>query len=164
MGRSHTIVKTVVPHERNTMMSRLRSCGALAAAIGIAVVLPGAAQADPLTPHTDTFELTCGAETYEVVVAGNGLFLPAHDVNSTRMFVATGFGEGSGTVSIADTGEIIDEFTDPAISKGNATKQRHTSVSCSFTNRFEFFDEDLGEDLVVEFTGPVTGFYTPARP
>ena len=64
----------------------------------------------------------------------------------------------------ADTGEVIDEFTDPVISNGNATKEWHTSLSCSSTNRFEFFDELLDEDLVVEFTGPVTGFYTPARP
>ena len=101
-------METVVPHERKTMISRPRSCGALAAAIGVAVVLPSAAQ--------------------------------------------------------ADTGEVIDEFTDPVISKANATKEWHTCLSCSFTNRFEFFDELLDEDLVVEFTGPVTGFYTPARP
>lgn len=145
------------------MINRLRSAGVLAVAVGVASVVPGMAHADPLTPSSDTFELSCGAESYEVVIAGNGAFLPAHDVHSTRILVPTYFGETTGTVTIAGTDEVIDQFTDPPIWKGRATKGRATSVSCTYTIVFEIHDEQLDEHLVVEITGPVEGFYTPAR-
>ena len=69
-----------------------------------------------------------------------------------------------GTVTIADTGEVIDEFTDPAEAwKGTATKDRRTSASCTYATSFEFYDEELEQDLIVYFTGTVDGFSTPAR-
>ena len=36
-------------------------------------------------------------------------------------------------------------------------------MSCTYTIVFEIHDEQLDEHLVVEITGPVEGFYTPAR-
>ncbi len=67
-------------------------------------------------------------------------------------------------MTIADTGEVIDEFTDPAeVWKGNSTKDRRTSESCTYTISDEFYDEELEQDLIVYFTGTVAGFSTPAR-
>lgn len=146
------------------MSNRLRSAGVLATAMGVALVAPGVAQADPLPPGSETFELMCGGETHEVVVSGRGLFTPAHDVDSNTVFVPTSFGETDVTVTIADGGEVIDEFTDPAMWKGQATRERRTSTSCTYTIVFEFYDEELDEDLLITASGSVEGFYTPARP
>ena len=145
------------------MFKRLRSAGVLATTVGVALVIPGVASADPLTPRSNTFALMCGGETYEVVVSGNGLFTPAHDVDSNTVFIPTSFGDTHVVVSIADGGEVIDEFTDPAVWKGRATKDRRTSTSCTYTIVFEVHDEELDEHLLITVTGPVEGFYTPAR-
>ena len=146
------------------MFNRLRPAGVLATTLGLALVVPGLAHADPLTPASDTFDLVCGGDTFEVVVSGNGLFTPAHDVDSNTVFVPTSFGDTDVTVRIADTGEVIDEFTDPAMWKGKATKERRTSTSCTYTIVFEFHDEELEEHLLITASGSVEGFYTPARP
>lgn len=145
------------------MFHRLRRAGLLVGTVCAALVVPGVANADPLTPRSDTFELVCGGETYEVVVAGNGLFTPAHDVDSTTVFVPTTFGETHITVRTAGSGEVIGEFTDPAVWKGRATKDRGTSASCTYSFVFEFYDEELGELLLVTVNGSVEGFSTPAR-
>ena len=145
------------------MFRRPLSAGALVTALGIALAVPNVAQADPMPPGSDTFELTCGSETYEVAVSGQGLFTPAHDVNSNTVFVPTAFGDTHVVVSVADSGEVLDEFTDPAMWKGKATKERRTSTSCTYTIVFGFHDEELDEHLLFTATGSVEGFYTPAR-
>ena len=147
----------------NDMFNRLRTAGVLATTVGVVLVVPGVAQADPLTPGSETFELMCDGETHEVVVSGNGLFTPAHDVDSNTVFVPTMFGDTDVTVAIADTGEVLDQFTDPAVSKGNASRERRTSTSCTYTIVFEFHDEELDEHLRITAAGSVEGFYTPAR-
>ena len=55
----------------------------------------------------------------------------------------------------------MDQFTDPAVSKGNATRERRTSTSCIYTIVFEFHDEELDEHLLIAAFGSVDGFYTP---
>jgi hypothetical protein len=134
----------------------------MTAAVGLALVLPGAAHADPSGPRSDAFDLTCDGTTYAVAVAGNGLFTPAHDTDSTTVFVPTMFGETTVTVALAETGEVIDEFTDAPAAKGQAHRQRSTSMSCVYTTVFEFHDEELDEDLLVTVVGSVDGFSTPA--
>ena len=144
------------------MFSRTVKGGGLAAVLALALGAPTAAQADP-GRNGDTLALTCGGQTYEVVIAGRGTWLPAHDVNSNRIFVPTTFGEGSGTVTVIATDEVIDMFTDPPLWKGKATKERRTSVDCTYSSSFTFYDDELEQNLLIEFTGSVKGFYTPAR-
>ena len=117
----------------------------------------------PLSPG-DTFELTCDGQTYDVVVAGNGNFTPAHDVDSRRIFVPTWFGEG--TVTITNTVTVTgqeDVFVEPPLHKGNATRDRRTSTTCTYATTFSFPDEETGALLIGAFSGSVGGFHTPAR-
>ena len=142
-------------------MSILRSGAVLTATVGIALLTPLAAHADPVSTG-ETFQLTCGGETFDVVVSGGGNFTPAHDVNSTTMFVPTYFGEGTATITNTVTGEV-QQFVEPGGSKGSATKERRTSTECTYSTTFEFPDEVTGDLLVGVFSGTVAGFYTPTR-
>ena len=144
------------------MFGRAVKGGGLAAAIALALAVPTAAQADPVR-NGDTLSLTCGGQTYDVVIAGRGAWIPAHDLDSNRIFIPTSFGEANGTVTLVATGEVIDEFTDPPLWKGRATKERSTSVDCTYSSSFEFYDEELELDLHIDVVGSVEGFYSPAR-
>lgn len=103
------------------MFGRAVKGGGLAAAIALALAVPTAAQADPVR-NGDTLSLTCGGQTYDVVIAGRGAWIPAHDLDSNRIFIPTSFGEANGTVTLVATGEVIDEFTDPPC--GRAARPR----------------------------------------
>lgn len=126
------------------------------------LVLASPAQADP--GGDETFPLVCdNGETYTITTAGNGAFTPAHDVNSTTIFVPTGFGEFHGEVTSVETGEVLETFTDPPAIKGNSEKQRGTSLSCTFSFSGDEFVPELGGLVHFEGGGSVTGFSTPAR-
>lgn len=123
----------------------------------------GTASADPsANPHSFEVPAVCdNGVSYEFLVAGNGEFTPAHDKESNTLLVVTGFGEAHGVLT-DDEGNVLDEFTDPAVSKGNATKGRKTSVTCAFSFEESFTDPDLGL-LHFSFEGTAVGFLTPAR-
>ncbi len=119
----------------------------------------GAAAADP--PGEVVTVVCDNGSTYMVALNGNGDFTPAHDVASTTTLVPTAFGEFHGTVTDSD-GNVIDEFVDPAMTKGSSSKQRATTTSCTFTITDSFEDPDLGM-LTFTGTGSVTGFITPVH-
>jgi hypothetical protein len=144
------------------MFGRTIKGAGLTAVLALAVLTPSAAQADPVR-NGDALVLTCDGQSYDVVIAGRGAWLPAHDLDSNRIFVPTSFGEANGTVTIVATGEVIDEFTDPALWKGRATRERSTSVDCTYSSSFEFYDQELEQALHIDVIGSVEGFYTPAR-
>ena len=103
---------------------------ALGAAAVVASVLGsgvGAAGADPKAGVT---HLTCeNGASYEVVVAGNGNWTPAHDSNSNTVFVPTWFGDFHGTVRDAD-GNVVDDFVEEGdVPKGQRPRTRATSSS-----------------------------------
>jgi hypothetical protein len=135
------------------------------AALSVASVWPvaGIANADPIgSSRSFGVELHCdNGATYDVVVTGSGPFTPAHDLASNTILVPTSFGEFHGVVTDAE-GNVVEEFTDPAVLKGSATKDRATSVTCTFDVEETFEIPELG---VVTLTGDgsVTGFATPAR-
>jgi hypothetical protein len=79
------------------MFGRMCSGGAIAVALGLALVAPVAAQADPLRPGNEPFQLTCGADTDDIVVAGRGVFLPAHDLGADLTVEVIGPVEGFST-------------------------------------------------------------------
>lgn len=137
---------------------------ALGAALLLAAAPLGLATSAHADPGGDTFALDCDNGTsYTVVTAGNGAFTPAHDADSNTVFVPTSFGEFHGTVTDAETGEVLDEFTEPPAVKGSSEKQRGTSVTCTFTFSGDEFVPELGGTIHFEGGGTVSGFSTPAR-
>ena len=101
-------------------------------ALGMASVLASAtaAGADPKTP---TIPVVCdNGHTYDVVVNGNGVFTPAHDIDSTAILVPVSFGPFTGTVRNAQ-GQIVDTFTEPGSEKGQAAKGLTDPVGCTYS-------------------------------
>jgi len=142
------------------MHTLLRASCVLAASAALAVAGVGPASADPA--KGELVPLVCDdGGTYEVVVAGNGAFTPAHDTASNTMFIPTGFGEFHGVVSDSE-GQVLFEFTDPPATKGSSTKARATSIECTFSFSGEELDPELGL-IHFEGSGSVVGFTTPAR-
>ena len=123
--------------------------------------LAAPAIADP-GDSSNPIVLVCdNGHTYNATVAGNGAFTPAHDLGSNSILVPTEFGEIHGTVTSA-TGTLLAEFTDPPATKGNSTKPRATSTSCTFSLSLTAFDEEFGQVVTFSLSGSVTGFVTPA--
>jgi hypothetical protein len=77
------------------------------------------------------------------------------------MLIPTAFGPFHGVLT-DDDGNVIEEFTDPAVAQGSATKARATTTSCTYVIDDTFTIPEVG---VVHFhgEGTVTGFTTPAH-
>jgi hypothetical protein len=125
----------------------------------------GAAAADPgNAPGAFELPLVCDdGNSYTVIVMdqGRSQFSPGHDVANNTTFVPTMFGAFHGVVTNAG-GTVVDEFTEPPSPKGNSTKPRATSISCTYTVEEWTADPDLG---LLHFVGDgsVIGFTTPAH-
>ncbi len=146
-------------------MSKIIGRTVMAMALGAASVLAaaGSASADPTgAPNSFQVPLECdNGSSYTVVLNGNGEFTAAHDLASNSTLIPTAFGPFHGTLT-DDAGNVVAEFTDPAVAKGSSTKDRATSVSCTFVIDDTFTDPELG---LVHFhgEGSVEGFVTPVR-
>ena len=140
-----------------------RMTRALGGAVVVAGVLGsgmGAAGADPKGGVT---ELTCGGTSYEVVVAGNGNWTPAHDTDSNTILVPTWFGDFHGTVLDAE-GNVVDEFVEEAdLPKGQSAKNKGDIVECTFTftEVSDGSDPEFPEGFTFIGEGEVRGFATP---
>jgi hypothetical protein len=145
----------------------IRRVGLPSAVVAMAAVAVlggiGTAMADPgNAPNSSEVPLVCdGGATYTVVVNGNGQFAAAHDVASNATLIPTAFGPFHGVIT-DEAGNVVDEFTDPAVAKGSSTKTRTTSISCTYTFDETFTDPELGV-LTFHGDGSVIGFSTPAR-
>jgi hypothetical protein len=106
---------------------------ALAASLALAssALVGGPAMADP--NGGGGVELVCGTETFEVTVAGNGEWTPAHDANSTTVWQPVAFANQVGEVTAADDGAVLASFADDTFTakKGNRTGQG--SLKCRFS-------------------------------
>lgn len=148
-------------------MSRiLGRAGASVAAAALALLGGvGTAAADPSNaPAAFEVPLDCdNGASYLVTVMEQGphAFSPAHDTASNTTLVPTWFGEQQFVIT-TDDGTVVPAEPEPEIAKGSSTKDRSTSVSCTFTFDVTFTDPDLGV-LHVHGTGSVIGFTTPAR-
>ena len=136
-----------------------RLCIALiasAAFVVAATALIGPAGADP--PKGLATQATCSdGNSYDVVVAGNGYYPPAHVVTSTQVFKPVAFGKFTTTV-IAPDGDIISTETNDAITQGGGNVLTHNPKSyleCTVT-----FGLVTPEGLAISVTGTVTGFFT----
>jgi len=108
-------------------MNRLLIAGALA--LGALGVSSATAHADPSVGLL--VELECQGETFQVVVAGNGEWTPAHDLNSNLVGVPIAFGEFTGTFTPTE-GEP-ETFTEPGSAKPNMPRSRNLVVECTFS-------------------------------
>lgn len=109
------------------MNRRLLVCGALtlvAASLSAPTV-----SADP---EAGGFELTltCDGVDYDVVVAGNGAWTPAHDLNSTLVGVPIAFGEFSGVFTANDGTE--ESFTEDPYAKPHRPRTRNIIIDCDY--------------------------------
>ena len=140
--------------------SLIRAVGGAAVLAGVLWAGVGTASADPKASAT---ELTCDGTTYEVVIAGNGNWTPAHDSNSNVVFIPTWFGDFHGTVRDAE-GNVVDEFVEEADSpKGQSAKRKGDILDCtfSFIEVSDGSDPEFPEGYTFTGEGEVRGFATP---
>jgi hypothetical protein len=130
------------------MLKRYAVLGA--AALALAVFVPGAS-ADPLNAKNSfAFPATCDGQTVPFVVNGNGEFTPGHVVGSTAVFVV-------------EAVDITFEFTLPGGPTESETDTASKSnvhgdlVTCSFD-----VTQTFPEGGTVHLFGTATGFFTPA--
>lgn len=138
-------------------MSGIRRFSMSAAALGLVVGALGAgsAWADPVGA---TFErhlvLTCGGEPISAVVNGSGKWLPAHDLNSTKVFIPVQFLGESGVFT--DSNGVPHPFSNPpSPPKGSANPQGRTVVDCTFAVDTIFPD---GSSVIAN--GSLRGFFS----
>jgi hypothetical protein len=138
-----------------------RALGAATVAASVLGSGVGAAGADPKGGVT---HLTCDdGGSYEVVVAGNGNWTPAHDTNSNTIFVPTWFGDFHGTVRDAD-GNVVEDFVEEGdFPKGQSAKNKGDILECtfSFTEVSDGSDPEFPEGFTFTGEGEVRGFATP---
>ena len=104
------------------MLKRYAVLGA--AVLALAVFVP-AASADPLNAKNSlAFPATCGGQTVQVVVNGNGRFTPAHVVGSTAVFVPQAFDI---TFEFTPTGGTTETETETSSKPNPSRRARCTS-------------------------------------
>jgi hypothetical protein len=128
-----------------------RLCVALTFGILMLAALAQGATADPINvKNSFTFPATCGGQTVQLVVNGNGEFTPAHVVGSTAVFIPEAFNV---TFEFTLPGEPTQSETDTS-AKPNV---HGDLVTCSFD-----VTQTFPEGGTVHLFGSVTGFFTPA--
>lgn len=139
-----------------SILRRLASVLAIAAAT--VALTAGATPAAPLNaPNAQIVPLDCGpAGTFDVVVNGNGDWTPGHRLDGNGVVIPVTFGESTVVVRDAE-GNVVEEGTEPAITKGSARARGRERIACSFTFTFE---ED---GFTVTVTGSATGFVSGPR-
>jgi hypothetical protein len=136
-------------------MKRFRLGLLVLAMLVVAGAAAGAAAADPANARNSApVTITCGSTIYNAVVNGNGLWAPAHDLNSNRVLIPVAFGVQT-TVVTDSSGTTTS--TDPAQAKGGSAPHGGQAVSCSYHLAFSF----PGGSVAID--GTVTGFVTPAN-
>ena len=133
---------------------RLSALGLAAATVLTVSATTGAAHADPVK-NGFTVAVTCGTDTFTAVVAGNGEFTPAHDLGSTSVLIPVSFGET--TFTVIENGVVVDQETEPGVSKGSAAANPNATTTCSYTG------SQTEGTTTFTISGTVTGFITPAR-
>jgi hypothetical protein len=122
----------------------------VAAGVLAAVAIAPTAGADPTNAkNAQQLQAVCGAETFTVVVNGNGEFTPAHLIGSTSVFVPTAFDV---TFTFTPTGGSTETETDTS-AKAAPIKD---TITCTIP--FQSFPSPFGTFTI---EGTVTGFLTP---
>ena len=125
----------------------------LVLAVLTAAAVSPVAGADPANAKNSTLiTADCGGQAVMVLVNGNGEFTPAHDVNSTSVFVPTAF---ELTFTFTPTGGAPEPETDMS-SKAAPIAD---TVTCDIPLQTLF----AGPEGMTTIEGTVTGFWTPRR-
>jgi hypothetical protein len=128
------------------------------AAVGVvacvlALGLAGNADADPVNArHALTLTQDCGGATFDAVVNGNGEFMPAHELDGTRVFVPVQFLAFSGVYTDAQ-GRTYPESRGALPPKGSANPEGHPTLTCAYSIDLSFPDGStfVGHGGVVGF-------------
>ena len=119
-------------------------------ALATVTVAPFAA-ADPSNAKNSTvIHAVCGAQPVTVVINGNGIFSPAHVVDSTSVFIPTALDL---TITFTPTGGS--PMPDHSEVSKAAPIQNTTKCSIPLQTLFS------GPDGTATIEGNVTGFFTP---
>lgn len=119
-------------------------------ALAAALIAPTAG-ADPTNAkNSQQLQAVCGAETFNVVVNGNGEFTPAHLIGSTSVFIPTAF---EITFTFTPTGGSTMTETDTS---AKAAPLQDITINCTIP--FQSFTSPFGTFTI---EGTVTGFLTP---
>lgn len=126
---------------------------ALVLAVWAAAAISPVAGADPTNAKNSTLiTADCGGQAVTVSVNGSGEFTPAHDVNSTSVFVPTAFDL---TFTFTPTGGAPESETDTSSKAAPITN----TVTCDIPLQTLF----AGPEASATIEGSVTGFWTPRR-
>ena len=131
-------------------MKFLTSASVVVAALA-GVFVPGAA-ADPIrAPSSSTIVIICGSESTTLVMNGNGIFSPIHDVAGTSVLVPTSL-----NVTLTFT---FSSGGPPAVDHAIISKAApiQNTVSCDIPLQSLFTTVDTSATI----EGTVTGFWTP---
>jgi opacity protein-like surface antigen len=113
--------------------------------------LAAAASADPVNAKNGlVLPATCGSQTVQVAVNGNGEFTPAHVIGSTAVFVPQAFNV---TFEFTPTGGSTESETDTTAHHNPHGQLRTCAINFTQANPFG----------TLHLVGTVTGFFTPAR-
>jgi hypothetical protein len=121
-------------------------------AVALFAALAQSAAADPVkAKDAGFFTAVCGSTQVSVVVNGNGDFTPAHDLNSTAVFVPTLIDL---TFVFTPTGGSAQ--TDHIVASKPNTPKNGKIVTCSIPAALNTFH---GPDGTFVASGTVSGFY-----
>ena len=143
-------------HMRKTRaFARALTVAGLSAGLAVPVMAGSTALADP---HSEdgTFALTCGGTTYQVVVAGNGIYTPAHDTGSNLVFIPHAFTAFHGEVRDA-SGTPVQVFDEPAEAQGKGKQKNDVSCVYTFHEVSDGSDPEFPAGYTFHGTGGVTG-------
>jgi hypothetical protein len=130
---------------------RARARVAAVIAAGAVVVLGSPVGAAPVNGHNGGIvDVDCGQDAFQVVVAGNGAWTPAHVVDSNDVFLPSAFGPFTGTFTPAGGGDPV-PVDDPAFAKP-APRNDKPVLTCTYSLQW------TSEDGTFAGTGSVTGF------
>jgi hypothetical protein len=140
------------------MLRAIRLKFAFATTLGLSIMALAAApaNADPPVAARNALPVTadCGGDSISAVVNGAGAWVPAHDLNSTSVFIPLQFGATAGVFTAPD-GTQFPINDPPSPPKGSASPPGRTIVNCTYN-----IDATFPDGSSLEVDGTVTGFFT----
>ncbi|MEP6811669.1 MAG: hypothetical protein ABI990_01635 [Actinomycetota bacterium] len=129
----------------------------LALTLVAAGVVVASATADPTgSKKSASITVTCGNTTYQAVVIGNGVWSPAHDLNSNSILIPVSFGVETDVFTPA--GGPSQTSFGPATAKGSSAPHGAPPLNCSY----QVGPLPFPDGSTFQANGTVTGFITPA--
>ncbi len=112
--------------------------------------LGSTAAADPINENAFNITLTCGEQTVDITVIGEGEFTPGHVLGSTAVFVPQSF-----DITFEFTTPEGETFTEVEQTSKPNLEQGQPLTTCSFDQT------ETTPEGTFHASGTVTGFFTP---